>query len=42
MPEVRGKSIDKKNATLDLIDGVVEIKIKPGMFFGKARASAFP
>ena len=36
MPEIRGKSLDKRNATLDLIDGVLEVKVKPGMFFGKS------
>jgi hypothetical protein len=42
MPEVRGKSIDKKNASLDLIDGVVEITIKPGMFIGKGESVSIP
>jgi len=35
MPEIKGKTGDRKNATSDLDDGIITIKIKPGFLGGK-------
>lgn len=42
MPEIKGKSGDRKNATIDLDGSLLIIKVKPGMFSGKAVTHRIP
>ncbi len=35
MPEIKGKTGDRKNATIDLYDDIITIKVKPGFLGGK-------
>jgi hypothetical protein len=42
MSEIKGKTADRKNATLELNGSAFEIKVKPGMFTGKAETHRIP
>ncbi len=40
MPEIKGKTGDRKNATIDLDGGIITIKVKPGFLGGKGHVEA--
>lgn len=40
MPEIKGKTGDRKNATIELDEGIITIKIKPGFLGGKGHVES--
>jgi hypothetical protein len=40
MPEIKGKTEDRKNATIDLDDGIITLTIKPGFLGGKGHVES--
>lgn len=40
MPEIKGKIGDRKNATIDLDDGIITLNIKPGFLGGKGHVES--
>jgi len=40
MPEIKGKTGDRKNATIDLDDGIITLTIKPGFLGGKGHVES--